>query len=85
MISSNTKLQEIDISENNFLTADVRKIVEALQGINTLRKVCLRNNNITGKAADDIAAVISCNISLQEIDVSRNHLQTIGTKKLQKL
>ena len=81
-ISCNTKLQEIDISENYLLTAGVQKSMKALQGINTLRKLCLSNNNITGKAVDDIAAVVSCNTSLQEIDVSGNNLQTIGATKI---
>ena len=80
-ISCNTKLQEIDISENN-LTAGVQKSIKALQGISTLRKLCLSNNNVTGKAVGDIAAVVSCNTSLQEIDVSGNNLQTIGATKI---
>ena len=74
VVSSNTKLQEINISENNLLTIGVRKIMKALQGINTLGKLCLRNNNITGEAADDIAAVVSHNTKLQEIDISKNNL-----------
>ena len=80
----NTKLQEIDISENYLLTAGVQKIMKALQGINTLRKLCLGNNNITGKVANDIAAVISCNTSLWQIDISRYNLQTSGAIKIAK-
>ena len=80
----NTKLQELDISNNNLLTTGAREIMKALQGINTLRKLCLSNNNITGEAADDVAAVLFCNTSLQEIDVSGNNLQTRGSKKIAK-
>ena len=83
-ISCNTELQEIDISENNFHTAGVIKIMKALQEIHTLKKLCLGNNNINGKAADDIAAVISCNTKLQEIDISMISLDKALIKKIMK-
>ena len=84
VVSRNTKLQEINISENNLRTIGVRKIMKALQGINTLRKLYLGNNNITDEAADDIAAAISCNTKLQEINISENNLLTIGVQKIMK-
>ena len=83
-ISYNTELKEIDISENNFVTASIRKIMKALQGIDTLKKLCLSSNNITGEAADDIAAAISSNIKLQEIYISENYLLTAGVRKIMK-
>ena len=83
-ISCNTKLQEIDISENNLQTAGVRIIMKALQGIHTLKMLYLRNNVISCKAADDIAAVIYCNTKLQEIDISENNLQTVGVRIIMK-
>ena len=41
-------------------------------------------NNITYKAANDIAAAISCNIELQEFDINTNKLQAAGTIKIAK-
>ena len=41
VVSCNTKLQEIDISENNLHTAGVQKIMKALQEINTLKNYAL--------------------------------------------
>ena len=38
----------------------------------------ISNNNITDEAADYIAAAISCNTQLQELDVSNNFLETTG-------
>ena len=84
VISCNTKLQEIDISENNLQTAGVRIIMKALQGIHTLKMLYLGNNVISCEAADDIAAVISCNTKLQEIDISENNLQTAGVRIIMK-
>ena len=36
--------------------------------ITTLKIFCISNNNITYEAADEIAAAISCNIHLQELN-----------------
>ena len=80
-ISCNTKLQEFDISGNN-QTTGVIKIIKALKVNSTLRKLYLSNNNITGGVAYDIAAVISCNTELEDLDVSGNNLETVGIKKL---
>ena len=83
VISCNISLQEIDLSGNDLQTIDIKKIAKALGKIH-VKKLNLSNNNITGEAVDDIAMVISCNTSLQEIDVSGNHLQTRGAIKITK-
>ena len=49
-----------------------------------LTKLCIRNNNITEEAADDIAAAISNNTNLQEFDIGRNTLETVGVIKISK-
>ena len=49
-----------------------------------LRKLYISNNNITAKAADDIAAVIYRSTQLQEVDVSRNSFQSTGAIKILK-
>ena len=47
-----------------------------------LTKLSISNNNITDEIASDFADVISHNIYLQEFNLSRNNLQTIGAIKI---
>ena len=49
-----------------------------------MTKLYIHNNNITNEAADDIAAAISCNIDLQELNLGSNNLQASGTTKIAK-
>ena len=81
-ISSNKNLQEFDISGNNLLTAGVIKIMKALKGLNTLRKLYISNNSITDEVADYITAVISCNTDIKVLDISGNNLQASGAIKI---
>ena len=83
-ISSNTQLQELDISDNNLQATGTIKILKALQGISTLTMLYMRKNSITDNVADDIAAVISCNTQLQELDISDNCFKTSGAIKITK-
>ena len=67
-ISSNFQLQELDISDNDLRATGAITISKALQGISsTLTKLYISSNKITDKAADDIAAAISCNTQLQDL------------------
>ena len=77
-ITCNTKLQEFDVSGNHLQTIGVTKVLKALKGIYTLRKLYLSNIGITDEVADDIAVAITCNMEMQEVDVSRNNLQSKG-------
>ena len=78
VISSNTQLQELDISNNDLQTTGTIIVSKALQYISTLTKLYISKNNVNYEAADDIAAAISCNTQLQELDISNNDLQTTG-------
>ena len=49
-----------------------------------IEKLHINNNNINDEAVDDIAAAVSHNNDLQEIDISGNYLQTIGIIKIAK-
>ena len=70
VVSCNIHLQEFDISGNNLRALGAVKTVKSLQKISTLTKLYISNNKITYKAAYDIAAAISCNNKLQDIDIS---------------
>ena len=52
-----------------------------LQNIVTLTKLCIFGSNITNKIAYNIAAVISCNIHLQELNIGNNTFQTSAILK----
>ena len=83
IVSSNANLKEIEISGGKLQTTGAIKIMKALQGIYTLKKLYL-DNCITDEAADDIATVISCNIDLQELNLGNNNLQTSSSIKIAK-
>ena len=82
VVSCIPNLQEIDLSENNIQTLGAIKILQKLQKISSLTKLCINHNNITDEAADDIAAAISCNIHLKELNLGGNDLQTSGVIKI---
>ena len=64
LLSCNTQLQELDISDNYLQSTGVIIISKALQGISTLTKLFISKNNIMENAASNIAAVISYDTQL---------------------
>ena len=76
-ISSNNRLHILDISGMVPLNT-----LKALQYITSLTNLCISNNCITDKAADDIAAAVSRNTQLQELDISSNLLEGTGAIKI---
>ena len=84
VVSCNLNLQEFDISGNNLQIAGIIKVMKALKGINTLRKLYISNSNVTDEIANDIATVISCNPALEVLDISGNSLQAKGAIKIGK-
>ena len=81
IIHNNTQLQEISLNGNNLQTNNTTKIAKALHCV---QAISFHNNNVTDEAADDIAAVISCNTKLQELNLSGNNLQKTGVIKVVK-
>ena len=75
---------ELVIGDYDLHAVDAITILKALQDMLTLRKLFISRNNITEKAADEIAAAISCNTQLQELDISDNHLQSTGAITISK-
>ena len=84
VISGDRCLQELYICRNSMQTSDAEAIVKALQGICTLKKLHFGDNKISDEAANDIAAVVSCNTKLNVIEISGSKLQTTGTIKIMK-
>ena len=83
-ISHNTHLQEFIISENNLGVLSATIIARNLQKISTLTKLYIAGASIGDGAADDIAIAVSCNVHLQEFDISKNYLQASSVIKVAK-
>ena len=65
VLSYNTKLQELYLSDNNFRTAGAIKIAKGLQNAINLTILDLNNNIVGEEAADDIAVVLSHKVTLK--------------------
>ena len=72
VLCSNTKLQELRLSDNNFMTKGMIKIMYAPQNISTLTAFNISNNNVGEEAVGSIGAVLSHNTELQELYLSKN-------------
>ena len=80
-LSENTKLKELDLSDNNLHAEEISKIFNKLN-VSTLIRFNFCCNNITDKAADDMATFLSRNKNLKMLDLSHNNLQTSGAIKI---
>jgi len=89
VLSQKMQIKGLNLSRNNLQSMGCVVICKALEKVSTLSKLYFRSNNISGKAAKDIAAVSYQNTQLQELDLSGNNLQVKGCmlicKALQKL
>ena len=77
-LSQNTKLEELNLSNDSLQAEDISKILNGLH-ISTLIKLVISHNDITNEAADDIANFLSRNGKLQELNLSNNDLKAPGT------
>ena len=82
IFSFNTDLQELNLGGNHLQPSSIIKIAKGLQKISSLAKFYIDHNNITDEVANDIAAAISCNMNLQELNLGSNNLQTSGAIKI---
>ena len=82
VVSHNTTLQELWLTNNNVQSTSAINIFRALHIVVTLTLINLTNNNIEEEAADDIAAVLSHNINLQILYLSDNNLKSAGAIKI---
>ena len=74
-------MEDLDVSGNNLKTVGAKNCTTDAAYLYT-KKLCLSNTNIGYKAADDIAAVISCNIHLEELDIANSNFMASGVIKL---
>ena len=84
VIFNNTYLQELNLVCSDLQASGIIRVAGCLQKISSLTTLYINHNIITHKAADHIAAAISGNTKLQEIDISGNILQTAGVRIIMK-
>ena len=73
---------ELRLSRNNLQATSVIEIAKSLQKLYNLNTINFSGNNISEEAADDIAAVVSHNKFLTNVDLSNNDLRTNGIIKV---
>ena len=79
-LSRNLKLENLDLSHNSLLSAGIVRICKVY--LTNLRTLNISHNGITAKATDDIAAFLSHNIKLQDLDLSCSDLQETGCRNI---
>ena len=84
VIKSNSCLKKLYLSGNDLKSSGV-VILQALQGITTLKVLNLSFNDMTSVVAEDLAYVIKCNSCLAELHLASNNLETTGVVVLQAL
>ncbi|XP_036417255.1 ribonuclease inhibitor-like [Colossoma macropomum] len=82
--SENSKLTELDLSENELQDSGVEKLCEGLKSPNCkLEKLSLICCSFTKESCADLASVLSSKDStLRELDLSKNALRDSGVKEL---
>ena len=72
-ISKNIRLEQLYLGSNH-LQLGIIKILKALRGILSLKVLDLENNAMSGKAAEELARVITANSSLRMLWLDNNNL-----------
>ena len=75
-LSKNTKLEELDLSHNNLLSAGAMKFFKT--NLSKLTSFNISHNGITASAAEDMAIFLSRNTKLQQLDLNHNSLLSRG-------
>ena len=75
VVLQNTKLQVLDLGGNPLQTEGIIIIAKALQNISTLLELYINYNQISKRAADHIAYILTSNNNLEIFNVSENNLQ----------
>ncbi|KAF4094483.1 hypothetical protein G5714_024644 [Onychostoma macrolepis] len=84
VLGSDTKLKELNLSNNNLQDSGVKLLCTELLNIKCkLEILSLRKCGLTEESCSALATVLRSNPSLKELDMSNNNLQDSGVKKLQ--
>ena len=78
--ASNNELEQIDLSE--IKTTIALLVLKELSSTSTLKQFSMRNNNISCKAAKDLAVILSYSNTLEELDLSCNDMQSTSAMEI---
>ena len=78
VLSQNTKIEVLDISNNNLQTSGTIKIFQNITHITTLTKLNIAHNMIDDDATEYIGTVLSNCSELVEINISNNNFYTLN-------
>ena len=78
LILHNSKLEVVDLSNNDLLADGIISIFNSMKNMFTLTSGNINHNWITNEAATDIASVLSQNIYLKELYLTNNYLESNG-------
>ena len=84
VLSHSVDLQVLNLNGNMLEVVGIVTIAHSLLKVSTLTELYLSDNNITEKAADYIAAVLSHSKNLQVLNLNRNNLRATGVIKIVK-
>lgn len=80
-ISSFVYLKELNLS-GNVMHKEINVILQALQSSLGVKRLSLKGNNIIKEAVYNLAAVLSRNPTLEQLDLSFTNLQVVGGIKI---
>ena len=83
IIAKNTHFTSLVLINNNLQSDDIIVIGQALSNISTLKILNFQQNQITDKAAESLASVVSSNTGLEKLGLGNNFLQ-FGMKVIAK-
>ncbi|XDV53600.1 hypothetical protein PO909_022062 [Leuciscus waleckii] len=85
-LRSNLSLRELDLSENNFGNAAVKHLLALLENPRCkLEKLGLRSCDISDGGCADLSSALRSNLSLRELDLSKNVITDSGVDQLSAL
>ena len=83
-INNNSNLQQLYLANYDLKTSSIL-VLQALKENSKLKILNLNNNNMTGKAVEDLASVIKNNSNLEQLYLANNDLRTSSILILQAL
>ena len=82
VIDCNHSLEQLWLDGNALLSKGVVRFTHSLKCLSTLRTLSLCSNGITDDAADELSAVITSNVFLEDIMLSNNDFHSEGICKI---
>ena len=82
VLCCNKKLEEIRLHQNTLEMNNAKKIMETLHHLPSITTLHFSNNYVTDEIVDSIVSLVSHNIHLQSIDLSKCGLTATSTLKI---